>query len=225
MKRMIFLPIALTIALTGQVPSPSPAVQRHLEYRFGYNTAVADQGNGTGSMSVDISGPAADGGVTISATDTWWNAVRPAETNACEVYADGDVSCQQRPYRLSAMQLVLFPLLAQAYFHGLSPDGTSRWTQKYRVSRGDLSTWDCTLTLQGKGPIPNAGRLVMIQSNGTIEQQGGHYRAATVQETIAYDPVAGVPAIVRDVRSHLPQRSPANQDLVELKLTSDSAQH
>jgi hypothetical protein len=211
------------VGMTNPTASPSPPAVRHLEYQFGYDTKIAPSGPGTGTLSVDILGPAADGGVMISGTDTWWNSVRPQSTNTCEVYADGGVSCMQRPYDISAMQLVLFPLLGQNYFQGLSSDGTSTWNQAFQVTRGDLYTWKCHFTLQGKGFMPNFGRLIAIAMSGTMDEQEAHYKQGTAQGVIIYDPVAKIPAIVHDVRTHLPQTSVYNQDQVDLKLVKDSA--
>jgi len=214
------------VALSGQSPAPL----RHLVYEFGYNTAVASSGNGTGTTTVDILGPAKDGGVMISGTDYWWNTARPRATNTCEVYASGTVSCSQAPYALSPIQLTLFPLLGRSYFKQLSPSGT--WKHTYQVKAailpgasgfaGQLTTWNCAYTLHGKGPIPNAGGTILVESTGRLDQQGGRFFVATSKQRIAYDPAAKIPVVVRDVRTHVPQRSVYSNDLVELKLTKDS---
>src|ERR1700744_4735544 len=110
MTLLYALALVALIDNSGPAAVAPPAVT-HADYRFGYNTVAAESGPGTGTMSVDIGPAMPDGGVTISATDTWWNSVRPRATNSCEVYPNGNVSCQQRPYALSPMQLVLFPML------------------------------------------------------------------------------------------------------------------
>jgi hypothetical protein len=228
--KAIALLLAALLGLSGQTPAPAPV--RHLVYQFGYNTKVASQGTGTGTTTIDISGPAPDGGVLISGTDYWWNTARPRATNTCEVYPNGGVSCLQRPYALSVIQLTLFPLLARNYFKGLSASGTSSWQHTYQVKAaivpgangfaGELYTWNCTYGLHGKGSIAGAAPLVLIQANGTLDQQGGRYLKATSKQRIAYDPAAKVPVLVNDVRTHLPQTNVYNKDLVELKLTKDS---
>lgn len=228
----IGLILAALIGLNGQTPANAGAPARHLVYEFGYNTKVASSGNGTGTTSIDILGPAADGGVMVSGTDSWWNTVRPRATNTCELYPSGGVSCLQSPYALSPIQLTLFPVLARNYFHGLSADGKSSWKRAYQVRAavvpgaagfaGQLNTWNCAYSLHGKGPIANAGGLILIVSDGTLDQQGGRYLKATSKQRIVYDPVARIPAIVRDVRTYIPQRSVYSNDLVELKLTKDS---
>lgn len=76
---------ALVLALTAQTHTTAPTSMRHLVYRFGYNTKVADSGKSTGTTTVDIVGRAPDGGLEISGTDFWWNTVRPRATNTCEV--------------------------------------------------------------------------------------------------------------------------------------------
>lgn len=219
--------LAALILLSGQT---SPVPVRHLVYEFGFNTAVASSGRGTGTITVDILGPAADGGVEIRGTDSWWNTVRPRATNTCELYANGGVSCTQAPFALSPIQLTLFPLLARHYFAGLSQSGTSSWKRTFNVKAailpgasgfaGQLTTWACTYTLEGKGPIPNAAPAVLVETNGTLVQQGGRFLRATSKQRIAYDPVKGIPVVVRDVRTHLPQTSVFNNDLVELKLST-----
>jgi len=218
------------LTLSAQAP-PAAAPVRHLVYEFGYNTAVAKSGNGTGTVTIDVTGPAPDGGVMISGTDYWWNTARPRATNTCELYADGRVACSQRPYAISPIQLTIFPLLARNYFKGLSASGDSSWTRNYSVyaavvpgasaMAGNPYTWKCSYSLQGKGPIPNAGPTVLVETNGTLTQEGGHYWKATSKQRIAYDTSAKIPVVVRDVRTHFPQRNVYNNDLVELKLKKE----
>jgi hypothetical protein len=230
--KTIGLFLTALFVLSAPTAAQTPAFARHLVYEFGYNTAVASSGNGTGTTTIDISGPAKDGGLTISGTDRWWNTVRPRATNTCEVYPNGNVKCAQAPYAISPMQLTIFPLLARGYFKGLNASATASWSTSFHVYAaiipgasgfaGQPYTWNCAYSLQGKGPIKGAAPLVLIEGDGTLNQQGGTYLKATSKERIVYDPVAKVPAIVRDVRSHIPQRSVYNNDLIELKLTKDS---
>jgi hypothetical protein len=211
------------------------APARHLVYQFGYNTPAASSGQGTGTTTVEIMGRAPDGGVMISGTDYWWNTARPRATNTCEVYASGGVNCSARPYAISPMQLTLFPLLGRNYFKGLSASGKSSWTRTFDVKAavvpgasgmaGNLYTWSCEFNLHGKGAIPNGGASVLIETTGSLTQQGGRYFKATSKQRIAYNTAAMVPIAVRDVRTYLPQRSVYNNDLVELKLTKDSQPH
>ncbi len=226
--KTIGLLLAALVGLSGQ----APASVRHLVYQFGYNTKAASAGQGTGTLTVDISGPVADGGVMVSGTDFWWNTVRPRATNTCEVYPNGNVKCSQAPYALSSMQLTLFPLLARNFFKGLSPGGKSSWERNYHVSAaivagaagfaGQPSTWNCDFALQGKGPVANAAPLILITAAGTLNQQSGRSLKATSKQSIVYDPAAKVPAIVRDIRTHIPMRSVYSNDSIELKLMKDS---
>ncbi len=230
--KTICLLVATLVGLSGQTPALAPTSVRHLVYQFGYNTKVASQGTGTGTTTVDISGPVADGGVMITGTDSWWNTVRPRATNTCELYPDGGVSCLQRPFALSPIQLTLFPLLAHDYFKGLSANAKSTWKKTYAIKAaivpgatgfaGELYTWNAAYTLQGNGSIAGAAPLVLIVTNGKLSQQGGRYLSANDKMRVAYDPVAKIPVIVNDVRAHLPQHNVYNNDLVELKLTKDS---
>jgi hypothetical protein len=227
--KTIGLLLAALVGLTGQAPTASA---RHLVYEFGYNTKAASAGHGTGTLTVDISGPVADGGVMVSGTDFWWNTVRPRATNTCEVYPNGNVTCSQTPYALSSMQLTLFPLLARNFFKGLSHGGTSTWQRSYHVRAaivagaagfaGQPYTWNCNYALQGKGPVANAAPLILITATGTLDQQSGRSLKATSKQSIVYDPAAKVPAIVRDIRTHIPMRSVYSNDSIELKLTKDS---
>ncbi|HVR45424.1 MAG TPA: hypothetical protein VMT95_02095 [Candidatus Binatia bacterium] len=223
--------IAVLIALSAQTSAAHS--QRHLVYEFGFNTKVASSGNGTGTTTIDIMGPAKDGGVMISGTDYWWNTARPRATNTCEVYPDGGVSCQKPAYAISPIQFTLFPLLGKSYFHPLSTGGGhANWSRTYQVEAAilpgasgvmsQLTTFKSVYTLQGKGKIANAGGTILVEATGKLTQQGGRYLAASSKQRIAYDPAAGIPVVVSDVRTHLPMRSVYSNDLVELKLKSDS---
>jgi hypothetical protein len=218
--------LVVLVGLGGQASASAPV--HHLVYEFGYNTKAASSGQGTGTTTIDISGPAADGGMMVSGTDFWWNTVRARATNTCEVYANGNVTCSQAPYAISPMQLTLFPLLAHNFFHGLSPGGKSSWTRSYQVTAaiipgasgmaGQSTTWDCSYTLHGKGPIANAAPLILITAQGTLNQQSGRSLKATSKQSIVYDPVAKIPAIVNDIRTHIPMKSVYSNDMIELKL-------
>jgi hypothetical protein len=220
--------LATLLGLAVQVPANAHGANHHLVYQFGYNTKVAASGNGTGTTTIDIGGVAPDGGVMISGTDNWWNSARPRATNSCELYANGNVSCAQAPYAISPIQLTIFPMLARNYFKGLSNGGNSSWTRTFQIKAamfpgqsgfaGNAYTWKCTYGFTGKGPIANAGGLILIVGTGTLSQQSGRYLKATSQQRIVYDPAAKLPAIVRDVRTHVPQRSVNSYDVVELKL-------
>lgn len=91
------LAIFVSVIFALGTPAPAQTSERHLVYQFGYNTAVATSGQGTGTTTIDVKGVAADGGVIISGQDYWWNTARPRATNTCEVYATGNVSCSERP--------------------------------------------------------------------------------------------------------------------------------
>jgi hypothetical protein len=221
------------LAVSAQAPAPASAPVRHLVYQFGFTAVVASSGNGTGTTTVYISGPAADGGLVVSGTDSWWNTVRPRASNTCEVYPDGGVSCLQSPYAISPIQLTLFPLLARSYFKGLTASGKSSWKRSFAVKAaivpgasgfaGQLYTWKCAFNLHGQGPVAGGGGLMLITSSGSLNQEGGRYLKATSKQRIVYDPVRDVPAVVRDTRTHLPARSIYNNDMVQLKLVKDSA--
>jgi len=234
MKKLeLFAAFFILSGLTSSMAAGA-AGTRHLVYQFGYNTPVAASGNGTGTTTIDIT-PATDGGVMISGTDHWWNTVRARATNTCELYRNGDVKCSQAPYSISPMQFTIFPLLAHDYFSQLNAAGTSTWSHTFQFYgaiipgasgfAGQPYTWKCSYHFQGKGPIKNAGPLVLVQAEGTLNQQGGTFLKAKSKQRIVYDPVAKITGIVSDVRTHIPMRSVYSNDSIELKLTKDSAAH
>jgi hypothetical protein len=173
-------------------------------------------------MSVDIGAAMTDGGVMVSATDTWWNSVRSRATNSCEVYPNGDVTCLDRPYDLSPMQLVLFPMLGRQYFSRLGRSGDGSWTQTYRVSHGDLVLYDYQFAMRGTGPAADTDNIFSIDVSGKADQVGGRYRGGDLKQRIYYDAEVGLPAIVEDERAHLPQTTIYNKDYVELRLIGAS---
>ncbi len=226
--RSTALIITALVMLSAQAPAPQPT--HHLVYEFGFNTKVASSGNGTGTTTIDMT-PANDGGVMISGTDYWWNTARARATNTCEVYPGGGVTCQKPAYAISAIQFTLFPLLARNYFHPLSTGGGhANWSRTYDVKAAilpgasgvlsQLTSFKCVYTLQGQGKIANGGGAILVEATGKLTQQGGRYLMASSKQRIAYDPVAGIPTVVSDVRTHLPMRSVYSNDLVELKLKS-----
>ncbi len=163
--KIIGLLVAALLALSAQTGASAPA--RHLVYRFGYNTKVANSGNGTGTTTVDILGPAADGGVMIGGTDDWWNTARPRATYTCEVYPNGGVSCAQAPYAISPMQLSLFPMLAAKYFSGLAAGPTSSWTKNNQVKAAIVP-----------GASGFAGQLQKVPA--FVDQERTHFPQRTV---------------------------------------------
>jgi hypothetical protein len=228
--------VALLLALSAQTPTTAPAPMRHLVYRFGYNTKATNSGKGTGTTTIDIKGPAPDGGLIVSGTDFWWNTVRPRATNTCEVYPTGSVICGQPANGISPMQLTLFPLLGRKYFSGLSGGPKSTWTNDSNIKAaivpgasgfaGMVTTWKCVFTLTGAGPIADSSPpLVLIHQKGTLDQQGARYRSATEKANIAYDPVQKVPAIIDEVRTHFPQLSVNNYDNIQMKLITISPRY
>ena len=231
--RIFGLSLIAVLALSAQMAVPAgSAPVRTLVYQFGYNTKAASSGNGTGTTTVQILGPADDGGVMISGSDNWWNSARANATNTCDVHPDGGVHCSQRPYGISPMQLVIFPLLARDYFKGLNAAGTSKWSQTFDLKAaivpgaavaGTKYTWNCTFDLQGKGINPKDKTLVLVDANGKISQVGGRYHQATAKENIVWSTVAKIPIIAQALMTRLPQTSVYNQDSIELTLLKDSA--
>jgi hypothetical protein len=217
-------------------PAASPAAAglptvRHLVYQFGYNTKAASEGTGTGTTTIDITGLAADGGMTVTATDDWWNTVNPRQTYTCEVYSSGGVTCAQPPYALSPIQLAVVPLLGRDYFASLSQGPTSSWKQNYNVKAtfdpsgstgfaGEVTTWNCAYTLTGKGTVPNGAPLILIQADGAMKQQGGRDLTVNQKAGIVFDPRIQMPVLVDEELNLVPRLS-INRYTVELKLIRD----
>lgn len=198
------LAIVLLIALTGQTPQQHAV--RHLEYRFGYNTKAADSGQGTGTTTIDIVGPAEDGGIIVNASDFWWNTPRARQTHTCEVYPNGGVTCVQAPHALSPIQLVVVPLLAKNYFASLSGVGSS-WTQSYNVRAtfapaahsgymGQVYTWNCSYEMNAKKNVGNGTPFVLVGQKGKMKQEGGRHIIVNQDGNVVLDPGTKVPVHV-----------------------------
>lgn len=231
---ILLLALFATLGAQAQMQPPQsggaqlPAV-RHLVYRFGYNTKAADSGQGTGTTTINIVGPAKDGGFIVNATDFWWNTPRPRQTYTCEVYQNGSVNCAQPPHAISPIQAVIVPLLAPHYFAALSSSQTATWKQNYNVTAtfapaassgflGQVYTWNGAYTLHGKGTVPNDAPLILVRSEGALKQQGGRHITANQKMNIAYDPRINAPAVVFQDTRFVPQRT-TNNYTVELRLT------
>jgi len=207
-----------------------PAV-RHLVYQFGYNTKAASEGTGTGTTTIDIVGLATDGGMTVTATDNWWNTVNPRQSYTCEVYPSGGVTCAQPPYAISPIQLAVVPLLGQNYFTALTAGLNSSWKEGYNVRAtfdpsgstgfaGEVNTWTCAYTLIGKGTVPNAAPLILIHSDGSMNEEGGRDVIINQKANILFDPRIKMPVFVDEELNLVPRLS-VNRYTVELKLIRD----
>jgi hypothetical protein len=230
---------AVFIAGVALAASPAPAQQaglpavRHLVYRFGYNTPATKSGTGTGTTTIDIEALAPDGGMTVKATDDWWNTVRPRQTYTCEVYPNGGVTCAQPPNAISPIQIAVVPLLGQHYFSALSGGANSTWQQKYSVHAtfapsassgfaGQLYTWNCAYTLTGKGTVPNNSHQVnVIHSTGAMKQQGGRYITVNQKANMFFDPKLQMPVYVDEEFTFVP-RVTVNRYTIQMKLISFS---
>jgi hypothetical protein len=204
-----------------------PKVQ-HLVYQFGYNTDAASSGDSTGTSTIDITGLANDGGMTVTGTDEWWMAVQPKQTNTCEVDQDGSVICAQAPYAITAIQLAVAPLLGQNYFTSLASSPTSTWKQSYKVRAtflpgagsgfaGQVYTWNCDYNLTGKGTYAAQPPLILVHSEGEMKQQGGRYITVKQKADILFDPRIQMPVYVDEAITFIPQLS-TNSYTIQLKL-------
>ena len=204
-----------------------PAVT-HLVYQFGYNTKAAASGGDTGTTTIDFVGMAADGGMTVKATDSWWNEPKSKQSFTCEVYADGGVTCADPPHALSPIQLAIVPLLGQNYFASLSGGPTASWTQNFDMKAtfapgktagfmGQVYTWNCAYTLTGKGTTPDTAPLILTHSEGTMKQEGGRYLVLNRKANIHFDPRIKLPVFVTELSTFVPQVT-TNSYSIELKL-------
>ena len=232
--------IAMLLPSAAQAQSPAPAASsgaaqlpsvRHLVYRFGYNTKATNEGTGTGTTTIDIGNLASDGGMMVTATDDWWNTVKPRQSYTCEVYPNGGVTCAQPPYAVSPIQMAVMPLLGQSYFTALGSSATASWKQSYNVKAtffpsaasgfaGQVYTWNCNYTLTGKGTVPNGAPLMLITSNGSMKQQGGRFVTVNQQASIAFDPRIQMPVLIDELFTFVPTLS-VNQYTIQLRLIRD----
>lgn len=239
MKRAILL-IAALVGLSGQtaprsteMTSPAAftvATPRHLVYRFGYNAKPTDSGPGTGTITIDVVGQASDGGLTINATEDWWNSVSPKQSSSCELYPSGAVSCAERPYLLLGIEAVIAPLLARNYFSALSTGPNATWNANYDVRAsftpgiyadfaGQLSTWSCAYTLNGAGVVPNEAPLIVVHLNGAMNQKDARRFTLKQEANVVVDPRINVPVFVSELLTPVPQLN-VNQYTVDLRLLS-----
>ncbi|MBV8171786.1 MAG: hypothetical protein JO219_07635 [Candidatus Eremiobacteraeota bacterium] len=200
----------------------------HLVYEFGWNTKAAASGGNTGTTTIDVTGVAPDGGLSVTATDQWWNAVQPKQSANCEVYPNGNVACSKAPYNLTVIQASVLPLFGQNYFAALAGGSSGNWKSTYTIKAsfapsvnrgfaGQVSTWNGDFTLENKGVVPEQPPLVLIHSNGTLKQQSGRYITVTQKANFLYDPRIKTPVYVNNLMSIVPKQS-TNTYSVELKL-------
>ncbi len=238
--------LAVASSAPAQPTSPGPAAPpaagamaaqpavHHLVYQFGYNTQAASSGRSTGTTTIDLVGPAADGGMTVTATDDWWNGAKPRQSYTCEVYPNGGVTCAKPPFALSPIQAVIVPLLGRKYFAALSGSSSASWTQHYNVRAtffpsasggfaGQVYTWNCTVGLTGKGPLSQGSRLLVVEVKGAMTQQGGRRITANETANLAFDPHIHVPALINSEFTFVPTMS-VNKYAVQLKLVKASPQ-
>jgi hypothetical protein len=212
--------LAVLLALAGETPA-TPV--RHLEYAFAiYPAAKPNGGYYNGTMSVDILGAAPDGGTLVRVSNLWYYALRAQQALECEIYAGGDVRCDDTPPYPPDSALVLFPMLAQNFFAAGSPAGASSWQREYKVSF-QKGLFVSTVSMKLSATAQGDGRYLIVKSEGTIQQLDGRQRYATEEGQFVYDRAASVPVVVHDERGHLPTNSVYSRTGVDLRLLKDSA--
>lgn len=222
MFNLLFTALLGLSDVQSPMPSTSPvpsSVGRHLEYRFGWSAKVQDSGPLTGALSIDIQPPEADGSVVVNATQDWWGSERPQETTTCSVFPSGGITCLQRPYILSGMELALFPMLGKDFFSGFDPATASQWEARFALTKG-LGVWNADFTLGGSGPIAGSPPLQLIELSGSLKPDSQHYGEETTQISgrVAYDPNTKLPVLVSEQILHQ-TGSTRNLETVQLRLT------
>jgi hypothetical protein len=219
MKTLGMLLVAL-LALTGEAPT---APVRHLEYAFAiYPTAKSNGGDYNGTLSVDILGTAADGGILVQASEWWYYTLRPRQTRECEVYAGGTVRCDDVPPYPSEVELALFPLLARDFFSGSSPNGASSWQQKFALSFSK-GLYVTAVSMDLSATPQNGGQVMIVTSKGLFQQLDRRDRKTFEEGQFVYDRAASLPVVVHEVRSPSPTGSIYSQTAINLQLMKDSA--
>ncbi|MGB8152139.1 MAG: hypothetical protein WCE97_13205 [Candidatus Cybelea sp.] len=209
--------VAVMLALAGQAPA---APVRHLVYAFAtYPTAKPSGDYFDGTLTIDVLGPAPDGGEVVQATDWWYYTLRSRQTRQCEIYPDGSVHWDEVPPYPSDAQRVLLPLLAADFFTpGVS--GLTSWQQKFALSFAKgLFVTSASMQLSA---TPQGSRL-NVDSHAVFQQLDRRQRKVVERSQIVYDRTLGMPVVVHDVRGPLPTESIYSQTSVDLQLVEDSA--
>jgi hypothetical protein len=219
MKKLGLL-LAALLTLAGEGPA---APVRQLEYAFAiYPTAKPNGGLYNGTMSVNVLGTAPDGGTLVQASEWWYYALRPRQAVTCEVYAGGNVRCDEVPPYPSEVELVLFPLLARDFFTSSSASAASSWQQKFTLtfSKGLYRT---AASLDLSATPQQDGRTEIVMSKGVFQQLDRRDRKALEEGRFVYDPASAIPTAVHEVRSPTPTGSVYSQTAIDLLLMKDSA--
>jgi hypothetical protein len=211
--------VAVMLALAGQTPA---APVRHLVYAFAtYPTAKSNGDSGDyydGTLSIDVLGPAPDGGELVRATDWWYYTLRSRQTRQCEIYPDGSVVWDEVPPYPSDAQRVLLPLLAADFFTpGVS--GVASWRQKFALSFAKgLYVTSASMQLSA---TPQGSQL-NVDSHAVFQQLDRRQRKVVERGQIVYDRTLGMPVVVHDVRGPVPTASIYSQTSVDLQLVDDA---
>ena len=219
----------VTLLTAAHAPAATSTTLRHLVYRFGYNGPAADQGNQTGTTTVDVVGPASDGGVNVSMLDEWWHQARPRQQYTCELYPNASVKCPTAPFAISPIQVTILPLLARSYFSALANNPNANWNVNYTVRAtflpqasggfaGQVYTWNCAYSLAGQGTVPNDAPILLIQRDGTMTQQGGRLVKLGSKGKVAYDPRIHVPIVVGEEITVITPKVTTNRYVINLRL-------
>lgn len=220
---------AFALVAGAHAPAATSTTLQHLVYRFGYNGPANDQGNQTGTTTVDVVGPASDGGVNVSMLDAWWNQSRPRQQYTCELYPTGSVKCATAPFAMSPIQATLLPLLARSYFSALASNANANWNMNYTVRAtflpqasggfaGQVYTWNCAYALTGHGTVPSDAPNLLIYRDGTMTQQGGRLVKLGSKTKIAFDPRIHVPIVVGEEITVISPKVTTNRYVINLRL-------
>jgi hypothetical protein len=213
MKHLILL-LAAVLTLGGAAPQTRRLVYAFTSYPMAKvgHTVRDIAGPGTGRLTVDLS-PAADGGTLVKGTEWYWNALRPRQTVACEVYRGGTMRCNDAPPYPSSAERVLFPLLAAGFF---PPSAGGSWKRSYSIAyRKGLFVTDASFAFRtGK----TADDSVTFDGSGVLQQLTGRQRKLYARQTVEYDASRSVPVELHDVRGPAPSYGIYSRRGVDLHL-------
>ena len=143
-------------------------------------------------MDVDFLGAGPKGGTLVRATESWWHELRAEQQVTCEVDAGGSLTCDQYPVA-SMAELVLFPMLAQNYFNGIS---ASKWQLRYSITLPAnyyrLSTTVDLNVQHSTGPVAE------IETKGVTRAIGGPLERQLEHGSVKFDRGSGLPIAIHE---------------------------
>jgi hypothetical protein len=217
--------LAVLLAATDGTPAAGPP--RTLVYRYSYEehafgNSASDSRQGmqentqsastsrSGQVTVNVLGPAEDGGWVVAVSQTIDRQAQPLQTVQCSVYGHTtDIVCEG--LRPTPEEIALLDFLGRFFWEPGRLDAKSHWHTSPLVHGQLTIDNDFTVT-------KTEGNVVTLGVNR--RESGGGY-LATYAGTARYDTAAGIPE--RIDLSVATQGSDSQGDAhIQLKLVSDS---